>query len=61
MDYIKIKVLYLILLLPNIIDFILTFLDYNDYKEYLDSENNVINYFIIKDCMYFIVYHLLAL
>ena len=48
MDRTKVKFLYLILLLTNIIDFILTFLDYNNYKEYLDSENNVINYFIIR-------------
>ena len=48
MDCIKIIAIYLFLFLPNIIDFILTFLDYNDYKGYLDSESSVINYFIIR-------------
>ena len=41
-------ILLLILLIPNIIDFILTFFDYKDYKNYIDSENSIKSYFIIR-------------
>ena len=45
---IKHFILFLILLIPNIIDFIFTFLDYKDYKNYIDSENSIKSYFIIR-------------
>ena len=42
----KTFVLLLIFLLPNILDFILTYLDYKDYINYIDSENSIKSYFI---------------
>ena len=48
MNCIKFKLFYLSLLIPNIIDFICTYVDYKDNKDNLDYESNLKSYYIIR-------------